>query len=185
MGLLFLRNDRAGLRAHGIHHISRRMRRFFISAVQSALFNEVLAERMRRGAMDGVLLGDIAKKTDTGGIFTVEDVAAERSRVKAWEISATGPIYGYKMLAAQADAGALESKVLADAGIQLDEFRPFRAKGSRRPLRYYPEGLTWQMEAENVLRVSFFAPKGAYATMLLRELMKVEAVINDEEGGDD
>ena len=124
--------------------------------------------------MDDVLLGDVAKKTETGGIFTVEDVDTDSPRAKAWEISATGPIYGYKMLAAQDDAGALESKVLADADIQLDEFRPFKAKGSRRPLRYYPEGLSWQMEADDVLSVSFFAPKGAYATMLLRELMKVE-----------
>ena len=174
VGLLLLRNDRPGLREHGVHHVSRKMRQFFVSAVQSSLFNAVLAVRIQGGTMDDVLLGDIAKKTETGGIFTVENVAAESPRAKAWEISATGPIFGYKMLAAKDDAGALESQVLADANIPLDAFRPFNAKGSRRPLRYHPEGLQWEMEADDVLCVSFFAPKGAYATMLLRELMKGE-----------
>jgi len=176
VGLLLLCNDRAALREHGVHHLSRKMRQFFVSSVQSSLFNAVLAKRLESGTMDDVLLGDVAKKTETGGIFTVEDVMADGPRVKAWEISATGPIFGYKMLAARDDAGALESQVLADADIPLDVFKPFKAKGSRRPLRYYPEGLQWEMEADDVLTVSFFAPKGAYATSLLRELMKVEGM---------
>jgi tRNA pseudouridine13 synthase len=184
MGLLLLRNDRAALRTHGIHHLSYKMRQFLVSALQSALFNAVLAARMQRGLMDDVLPGDVARKEDTGGIFIVEDVAAERLRARAWEISATGPIYGYKMLAAHAEAGALETTILDDAGIALADFRPFKAKGSRRPLRYYPEGLSWQMEGPDVLTLSFFAPKGAYATLLLRELMKTEVVLEEEDAED-
>jgi len=187
MGLLLLRNDRATLRTHGIHHLSYKMRQFLVSAVQSALFNAVLAARIERGLLDDVLPGDVARKEETGGIFIVEDVAAERPRAKAWEISATGPIYGYKMLGAQAEAGALEAVILAEVGIAPADFRPFKAKGSRRPLRYYPEGLSWQMESPDALTLSFFAPKGAYATLLLRELIKTEVVLEDEdsEGADD
>ncbi len=184
MGLLLLRNDRAALRTHGIHHLSHKMRQFLVSAVQSALFNAVLAARIERGLLDDILPGDVARKEETGGIFIVEDVDAERPRVKAWEISATGPIYGYKMLAAQDEAGALEAAILDEAAIALADFRPFKAKGSRRPLRYYPEGLSWQMEGPSVLTLSFFAPKGAYATLLLRELMKTEVVLEDEAAGD-
>ncbi len=187
MGLLLLRNDRAALRTHGIHHLSYKMRQFLVSAVQSALFNALLAVRIKRGLLDDVLPGDVARKEDTGGLFIVEDIAAERPRVRRWEISATGPIYGYKMLAAQAEAGALEATILEEAGLSPTAFRPFSAKGSRRPLRYYPEGLTWQMEGPTTLRLSFFAPKGAYATMLLRELMKTEAMLeteDDEENAD-
>ncbi|MFN2110225.1 MAG: tRNA pseudouridine(13) synthase TruD [Anaerolineae bacterium] len=184
MGLLLLRNDRAALRTHGIYHLSYKMRQFLISALQSALFNTLLAVRIERGLLDDVLPGDVARKEDTGGIFIVEDVAAERPRVRAWEISATGPIYGYKMLAAQAEAGALEDTILEEAGIAPMDFRPFKAKGSRRPLRYYPEGLSWQMEGPDVLTLSFFAPKGAYATLLLRELMKTEVSLEEEDAAD-
>ena len=184
VGLLLLRNDRATLRTHGIHHLSYKMRQFLVSALQSALFNTVLAARIERGLLDDVLPGDVARKEDTGGIFIVEDVAAERPRVRAWEISATGPIYGYKMLAAQAEAGALEDTILKEAGIALMDFRPSKAKGSRRPLRYYPEGLAWQMEGPDVLILSFFAPKGAYATLLLRELMKTEVSLEEGDVAD-
>ena len=181
IGLLLLRDDTEGLRARHIRRPSKRMRGFYVSALQSALFNRVLTLRLDRGVMDGLLLGDIAKKQDTGGLFTVEDVAAERPRVAAWEISPTGPMFGYKMMAAQAEAAALEAGVLADAGLMPEDFRPVRARGTRRPLRYLPEGLTWAMEGADVLRVAFFAPKGSYATMLLRELMKAETVLDEDD----
>ena len=119
-----------------------------------------------------MIAGDVARKEDTGGIFTVEDVAAERPRAAAWEITATGPIFGYKLMAARAEAGALEAQVLAEAGLTLEDFRAVKADGVRRPLRFNPEGLTWEVEEGNTLLVSFFAPKGSFATMFLRELMK-------------
>ena len=173
IGLHLLRRDREALHARGIHHPSKRMRRFYVNALQSALFNQVLNWRIREGTMDAVILGDIAKKEDTGGIFTVEDVAAERPRVTAWEISPTGPMFGYKLMEAEAEAGAIEDEILEAVGLTLEDFRSARARGLRRPLRYNPEGLSWEMEDARTLVVHFFAPKGSYATMLLDELMKV------------
>jgi tRNA pseudouridine13 synthase len=175
-GYYLLREARAQLDEMGIHHLSRRMRQFMVSALQSALFNQVVARRIASGTLDTVILGDVAKKEDTGGIFTVEDPAAERPRAAAWEISATGPIYGYKMMQAQADAAEIEDRVIDAIGLDLAAFRPVRARGLRRPLRYNPEGLTWSWEDPRTLMVSFFAPKGAFATMLLAELMKVDDV---------
>ncbi len=181
IGLAILRNDREAMKAYNVHHLPWQMRGFMVSALQSALFNQVVAARMAQGTMDDVLPGDVAKKTETGGLFTVVDVDAERARVKAWEISATGPMYGFKMMAAQAAAGALEAQILAESGIALEDFRRVKADGSRRPLRYRPEGLTWRMENATTLEVAFFAPKGAFATMLLRELMKNDTVTLPEE----
>lgn len=175
-GYYLLQDARDQLDAMGIHHLSRRMRQFMISALQSALFNQVAARRIETGTLDTVILGDVAKKEDTGGIFTVDDPAAERPRAAAWEISATGPIYGYKMMTAQAEAGEIEREVLDAMGLDLEDFRPAKARGLRRPLRYNPEGLTWSWEDDETLVVSFFAPKGAFATMLLAELMKCDDV---------
>jgi tRNA pseudouridine13 synthase len=172
LGYYLIRDDQEGLASHGVHHLSRRLRRLFVSALQSALFNQVLAARIEAGTMDTVIEGDVAKKETTGGIFTVEDVAAERPRAAAWEISATGPIYGYKMMEAQAAAGLLESRVLARAGLTLEAFQPVRAKGLRRPLRYNPESATCRRDEQEHLVVEFFAPKGAFATVFLAELMK-------------
>jgi tRNA pseudouridine13 synthase len=176
VGFHLLRNNRAALAEMGIRHPSRQMQGFFISALQSALFNQVVALRIRQGTLDTVIAGDVVRKEDTGGIFTVEDVAAERPRAAAWGITATGPIYGYKLMEARDEAGALEAQVLAEAGLTLDDFRAVKAEGVRRPLRFNPEDLTWEPQDGNSLVVSFFAPKGSFATLLLRELMKTPDV---------
>ena len=39
-------------------------------------------------------------------------------------------------------------------------------------MRYNPLDLTWKMDSDDQLIISFFAPKGSFATMLLCELMK-------------
>lgn len=177
VGMLLIHRDNAGLKERGLRRIAGRMKQFYISSLQSALFNQLLKARMERGLMDGLLRGDIAKKQETGGLFTVEDLDAELPRVAAWEINPTGAMYGYKMMPAQDEAGALEDEILAASELTLEDFRPVKAKGTRRPLRYRPDGLTWSLE-DNVVSVSFFAPKGSFATMLLRELMKPEAADN-------
>ncbi len=179
IGLLLVRNDKAALRERGIRSLPFRQHRFYQSALQSALFNRYLSERIRRGLLGDLLPGDVAKKHETGGIFTVEDVAAERPRAAAGEISAFGPIYGYKMLPARAEAAEFEAAILAEAGLTLEDFRTVKAKGTRRMVRYRLEELTWQV-TDNSLTVSFFAPKGSFATMLLRELMKTEQEPMDE-----
>ncbi len=172
IGEYLLRNDRKNLIAHGVRRPSYQMKGFFISAFQSSLFNQYLLLRMDSHSMDDVLKGDIARKEDTGGLFSVEDTAGDRLRVKAWEISPTGPIYGYKMMQAVDHAGELEASLLADKGLDLQSFRAVKAKGSRRPLRYRPGDLTWFQDGDDALAVAFTAPKGSFATLLLHELMK-------------
>jgi tRNA(Glu) U13 pseudouridine synthase TruD len=117
-----LRQQRDALRARGIRSLPFRRHRFYLNSLQSALFNHYLTERLQRGLLDDVLPGDVVKKHATGGIFTVEDVAAERPRAQRWEISATGPIYGSKMLPAQGEAAELEAAVLAEAGLTLGPY---------------------------------------------------------------
>lgn len=184
IGWLLLRNDRAGLRARGIRTLPFRQHRFYLSALQAALFNRYLAERLQRQLLDDVLPGDVAKKHATGGMFTVESVTAERPRARAGEISATGPIYGYKLWPAQAESAALEAAILAAAGLTLEDFRPAKLKGSRRVVRYLPEDLAWHLEAQTLV-VTFCAPKGAFATMLLRELMKSDTGLEETDDDDE
>jgi len=148
----------------------RWLERLLVSSVQSLLFNEWLAERMRRGLFDRFLPGDVAKKHATGGEFIVSDPDVERERLLRFEISPAGPIFGRKFREAVEEARAFEDEVLAQFGLGRDAFG--RRRGDRRfarvPLREWsvepvPEGV-W---------LSFFLPKGAYATAVLREVMKV------------
>ena len=89
-------------RGFALFSASKKVRKnpFMVSVVQSTLFNIWLKQRMETGSYGQLLKGDVVKKTDTGGMFTVEDLAAEALRFEKGEIVYTGPIYGFKMKAA-------------------------------------------------------------------------------------
>jgi len=145
------------------------LKRFLIGSVQSFLFNEYLAERLRRGLYDRLLRGDVAKKHATGGEFLVEDPQRENPRAIRLEISATGPLFGKKYFEAQDEARALEDTILARYDLTREDFSARR--GARRPIRVPIS--EWRVEpAEDGVWLVFFLPKGSYATSLLREVMK-------------
>jgi len=154
--------------------------RLFISAYQAQLFNAYLTLRLQRGLFDRLLPGDLAKKTDTGGMFIVADAEAEQPRFARGEITFTGPIFGYDMWAPTEAAAALEAEILATTPVRSADWRRWRAAGNRRPGRLFlrPVELTCHPD-RFILR--FFLPKGAYATVLLREVLKVEPGTLDEE----
>ncbi len=148
-----------------------RLKRFFVSALQSQLFNYGLKLRIGRGLYGRVLPGDWAKKHDTGGVFMVEDALVENERAARLEISATQPLYGKKVRVSGGEAGALEEEVLTHFGLRWADFRS--RKGSRRITRVVLSEA--QVEpTEDGYWLSFFLPKGSFATNVLREVMKVE-----------
>ena len=158
----------------------RWLRRFLLSAYQAALFNAWLTERIRRGWFERLLTGDIAKKTDTGGLFEVMDAAAELPRFQRGEITYTGPIYGARMRWASGEPGELEWMVLQRAEVTTEMLRRARLDGSRRPARLFLNDLSIEPHPDGLL-FTFTLPKGAYATTVLREFMKAETAALPEE----
>ncbi len=148
-----------------------RLRRFFVSALQSLLFNEVLAARIEAGLYETVVAGDWARKHDTGGTFLVEDPAIEGPRARALEISATVPLYGRKVRTSPARAGEIEAAAMERLGLRWSDFTSRR--GDRRPTRILIGGASVAQDAD-VLSLGFTLPKGSYATSVLREVMKVD-----------
>ena len=144
---------------------------FMVSVVQSALFNIWLKQRMEAGDYRSLLAGDIVKKTDTGGMFTVEDLEIESQRFAAGEIFYTGPIYGFKMKPAMDAAGEREAALLVQFSLTPEDFRRFRSPGSRREAILNPMDLEVS-EVDDGLRFTFTLPSGAYATTVLREFTK-------------
>ncbi|MFP3869618.1 MAG: tRNA pseudouridine(13) synthase TruD [Syntrophobacteria bacterium] len=151
---------------------SVRKRKLFISAFASLVFNFTLKERMERGLFTRLLQGDIAKKHPTGGLFRVSSPAAEQKRADCLEISATGPVWGKKMMQPGDEARDLEEDVLRRQGLTGDVFR--KQPGSRRSLRVPLEEISLHQEPSG-LRLEFYLPKGAYATVLLDEIMKTSS----------
>lgn len=151
------------------------LRRLLLSAYQGHLFNLYLQQRLALGLFHRLLLGDVAKKTDTGGMFDVADAEAEQPRYDRQEINYTGPLFGAKMWPAKAQAAELEQAILDQAGLTVEHFRRAYVHGSRRPARLLLRSLEVTADTSG-LHLAFFLPKGAYATVVVREFTKTEEV---------
>ncbi|MFM7174091.1 MAG: tRNA pseudouridine(13) synthase TruD [Caldilinea sp.] len=160
------------------------LRRFLMGSYQSHLCNQYLIRRLEIGAFDQLLAGDVAKKVATGGMFDVQDLQAEQLRYAAHEINFTAPLYGPRMWNAQGEAGELEKQLLAAAPVTLEEFARHQLDGTRRAGRLLVPDLHVQV-GEGELTATFVLTKGAFATVLLRELMKVDdetlSVVQEED----
>jgi len=153
----------------------RRAVRFLVSALQAAVFNDVLAAREE--PLDVLQTGDVALRHDSGGLFVVTDVAREAPRARAFEISATGPIFGQRVSSPEGAPALRERGVLASYGVDPDALPRVpgvRLRGSRRALRLRPDVLRLEREGGH-LRVDFELPPGGYATLLVEGLLAVEA----------
>lgn len=155
------------------HAVHPRLKKLYLSAYQSFLFDQVIDARLE--TLDAVANGDLAYKHDNGACFSVEDAAAEAARAARFEISPTGPLFGCKVKLAGGAEGELEALLLRDEGITLDSFDlpgGLRMEGERRPLRVPLGEPVTAMDAEGLV-MEFSLPRGSYATAVLREIMKV------------
>ena len=182
------RNDRQACRA-----IHRTARAFWISALQSAVFNRVLDQRIEAGTLMELVEGDVAWKHDSRAMFlvTAEELARPElaGRVEAIELSSSGPMWGWGMKRAAGGVDRIEQDAVVATGIALESFLDAARgpKGGRRPMRtplFNPQVDSGIDEHGGYIRVAFDLPRGAYATVVLREIMKsaVDAGWHDSAG---
>jgi tRNA pseudouridine13 synthase len=149
----------------------RKQARFFVSALQSLVFNHVLAARPL--PLDQFELGDLAIKHVSGGSFCVDDVAEANERARDFEISPSGPIFGTKVLQPLGAAAEREREALMAYDVpDLENLRPPRGislRGARRALRVRPVELGF-CRADGAAKLEFTLPSGSYATVLLEEV---------------
>lgn len=177
---------RKGDKRRAAFAIDRVMRRFYISAYQSDLFNRVVEARLPSG-LDRLMDGDLAWLHANGAVFRVESAAVEQPRADSFEISPTGPIFGYRMTPPSGEPLRIEQSVLAAEQLQDDQLKFSRqfASGARRPLRFCPTGARIELGADErgaYFALEFSLPRGCYATSLLRELFGETG--QDESDGD-
>ncbi len=148
----------------------RRAARFLVSAIQAEVFNAVLDAR--GDAFDRAVAGDVAVVHASGGLFVVEDVEREAPRAAAFEISATGPIFGSRAPEPRAQVAESERAALAEHGVPGGWRAPrgIRLRGGRRALRVRPAELALEAVPEG-LRIRVALPPGTYATVLLEALL--------------
>jgi len=172
--------------AHSFNVLTQNLKRLFVHAYQSLLFNKILSGRMRSGfPLDRVVEGDVVcfskgglpdpeklQKVDETNLEAVNRLA-ERGRAFV-----TLPLFGYRSEFADGVPGEIERKVLEEEKVSLADFRveanpDLGSPGTRRPalLRVDP---VVKMEGGGSALLNFELPAGSYATVVLREYMKTE-----------
>ncbi|WP_230467269.1 tRNA pseudouridine(13) synthase TruD [Lujinxingia vulgaris] len=153
----------------------RFQRKMAVSAVQSEIFNRVLARRLEDGSWRRALDGDVFEKLDSGGRFWVgpDELEEVQGRIDAGELVITGPMPGYKEGVAQGEAGRIEQEVLSELGLEVEMFRAAgkMGRGARRALTLPMPALDVTMEDAMSARVAFALPSGSYATVVMREFL--------------
>jgi tRNA pseudouridine13 synthase len=174
--------------------LSQNLRRLFVHAYQSYLFNRILSRRMEQGLpLDGAVVGDVVCFADHGqpapeklqAVTEVNRAAVSRlaERGRAF---VTLPLIGFETALAVGEEGEIERRELREAGVAPEDFRvkenpDLGSPGTRRAamLKVAPEIRVEGSSAE----LDFFLPAGSYATVLLREYMKSVTVIPGQRGG--
>ena len=166
---------------------NRRLQRLFVNAYQSELFNKWLEERIKlsntfelnkeelkvlgydeeiikfvksQKTPFKLLRGDLMNHYPFGKVFELGEEDIERFEKK--EITATGLLSGKKVKVCENDlAGEIEKKYIVETN----------QDGARRFAWIFPEILNKSYNPENwQYKLSFYLPKGSYATTLLEIL---------------
>lgn len=154
------------------HAVHPRLKTLYLSAFQSSIFDRLLDERL--DSFDRVMTGDLAWKHENGACFLVEDAEGESERASRFEISPTGPLFGCKMKLPAGEPLEMEEALLKEEGLTLADFDlpgGLRLEGERRPLRVPLEMVDLNSDSDGLV-LEFSLPKGAYATSVLREVIK-------------
>lgn len=162
---------------------------FWLSALQSAVFNRVLAARLNGPGIEALIEGDLAVRHNAKGAgptFEVDGATVAdpetRARLDAFEISPTGPLWGPEMRRASGVVDQIERDALADLGLSVQAIEAFTSRhgkslipGERRSLRArvtdvgVEEG---EDEHGRYIACRFALPAGSFATVVMDCIMQ-------------
>jgi len=170
-----------------------KLQALFVQAYQSYLFNRFLSERIKHGfSLNKAEVGDYVVNVERSGlpmvniakIASAETVAETNELIKAGRMRVALPLIGLKQKVSKGAMGQIESQILEEESVKTESFRvnAIPKIGGRGGLRAVVAAVKgFQLNAvsayadahgEREADLSFMLPRGSYATVLLREIMK-------------
>ncbi|MEM3700501.1 MAG: tRNA pseudouridine(13) synthase TruD [Candidatus Bathyarchaeia archaeon] len=170
-----------------------KLRELFPQAYQAYLFNKFLSKRIAEGlSLNKAEVGDYVVSVQRSGlplltmykIVKTETLAEINEAIKAGRMQLALPLIGFKQKPSRGVQGEIEKQILDEEGITFENFKinlmpEISSKGELRtaltPLNNF------QLKevcadatslSKNMAKISFTLHRGAYATVLLREIMK-------------
>jgi tRNA pseudouridine13 synthase len=150
----------------------RSARAFALSAARSALFNAVLAERVRRGDWNRLLNGEAVLLDGRRSFFRADDIDDTlRHRCETMDVHPSGPLWGRGESPAHGDARAAEAAVTRAEPQLCALLESAGLEHERRALRLPVRDLQWSFEG-NELALRFELSRGSFATAVLHEIVR-------------
>ncbi len=167
-----------------------KLRLLFVQAWQSYLFNRFLSARIKAGySLVKAEIGDFVVGVERNGLpmpkanrpVTAKNVDEVNRLVGTGKLRVALPIFGATQKLSSGVMGELEQQLLADEGVSAEGFLmpvmpELAARGELRAAVCPVKNFTSTVEGE-CARLEFTLLKSAYATVLLREVMKPQDLI--------
>ena len=168
------------------------LQRLFVNAAQSLVFNRIVSARIERGLpLADPVAGDVVAFADRSGPpdapaqpdpdrtkrvdeGRVDVVARHCRRGRAF---VTAPLVGTETVFGDGEPGEVERAVCADLGIEPSDFalpEGFDSTGTRRAVLLRTTASVEEADGDGDYTIEFSLPSGSYATVLLREYLKVD-----------
>ncbi|MBO1926443.1 tRNA pseudouridine(13) synthase TruD [Thiomicrorhabdus sp. 6S2-11] len=159
--------------------VPRNKRSIYLSALRSWAFNRYLSQRIITNNWNQYLVGDIFQLEGSSRCFADDNSEDLAQRLAEGDIHPVGLLIGEigaKLLLPSGAALQAQQHWLAEFETWQQALSDARVKADHRALRLIPQDLQWQWQpnADNQqldLQVEFTLPAGAFATMMLRELL--------------
>jgi len=150
-------------------------RSIYLSSARSAMFNDVLSQRVKMDKWSKGIAGDVMLLDNSHSYFLATEIDEEiERRLKEHDIHPSGPMWGRGDLLSKLEVAELENTLPAKFEIFDVGLKNARLDQERRSLRLSVNDLKWNYDdAKKNLELSFFLPAGGYATSVLREIIKV------------
>ena len=174
-----------------------KLRMLFVQAWQSFLFNRFLSSRIKNGfSLSKAEVGDFVVNVERSGLPLIRsskivdscNVNEINKAIIAGKLRIALPIFGAKQKLSKGVMGEIETRILDEENVEAQEFRvsfmpEISGKGELRavvcPIKNF-DNLIFQDNNKLGLseaHLEFTLFRGAYATVLLREIMKPEDLI--------
>ncbi|MBT8171831.1 tRNA pseudouridine(13) synthase TruD, partial [Candidatus Bathyarchaeota archaeon] len=178
--------------------LPRRLRKLFVQAYQSYLFNRFLSERLRKGIpINEPQIGDFMIQFDENGLPVKEyDQVTENNLQKIknennkGKICVAAPLVGVNQSTSKGIQGEIEQKILQDEKVIFEQFKiPFMPEATAEGRLRAILNPVWNLVQEEISEdkenpknqmatVGFTLNRGSYATVILREFMKPQNLIS-------
>lgn len=156
--------------------VQRNMRSRLLSTGRSAIFNRVLAQRVKNKTWNIAQVGDVLAFTGSRSFFVAGPEECHDPRLAELDVHPTGPLWGEGEGVSQAQTQQEELQVAALWPELCAWLERANLQQERRILRLPVRELTWTYPTEDCLQVHFILPPGCFATVVLRELVELLSV---------